>query len=483
MRAEWIGIVLAAVLAFGCTRVRKVNDGAGGTSVQRDSGDDTDGGGYAGSNFTEGSAEDCRGAGHYESGKEGSYLPCCDGLREVFQQKAAYDGDGNRVCVDFLLRVYACVEGECGDGVCEVGEDKPCGCVQDCPGANWGNADEGGSGTDGGAGNANAAASHDGNSGDGGDDICSLPPVIGPCEALIPRFFFNADTGQCEQFNYGGCQGNANNFETIQQCRQACGGGVNDVCPNALPIHCGDRLNHNTNIQGRRDTWYGYDCSQRFESGREAIYVFRSNESCKTVMRLNGITVDIDLFLLDACDPGSCTVASSTPLDIQNIEKVEFQAEEGRSYFAVVDGYDEASGAYSIEVDCLSGTFADDYADGEWVMQVDRRWDHVAGNVQFPSDEINEEGYQHVDDGATYTLAVHAGWEHISVGDAPLLGELTASSVDSIGRLTYDLATGTFAGGRFVVWSEESGLQAELTIYGSGLPIISSERGTLTPKL
>ena len=84
-----------------------------------------------------GAEAECREAGHYESGKEGSYLPCCNGLTEVFQLKAGYDGDGNPVCDDPPLRVYACVEGECGDGVCEVGEDKPCGCAEDCPGAVW----------------------------------------------------------------------------------------------------------------------------------------------------------------------------------------------------------------------------------------------------------------------------------------------------------------------------------------------------------
>jgi hypothetical protein len=39
----------------------------------------------------------------------------------------------------------------------------------------------------------------------------------------------------------------------------------------------------------------------------------------------------------------------------------------------------------------------------------------------------------------------------------------------------------TFAGGRFAVWPGQTSLQAELTIYGSGVPIVSSEREALTP--
>lgn len=36
------------------------------------------------------------------------------------------------------------------------------------------------------------------------------------------RFYFDIDTGRCEFFEYGGCQGNANNFETQQECEEMC---------------------------------------------------------------------------------------------------------------------------------------------------------------------------------------------------------------------------------------------------------------------
>ncbi|XP_033735426.1 papilin-like isoform X3 [Pecten maximus] len=51
---------------------------------------------------------------------------------------------------------------------------------------------------------------------------CKLPKDIGPCRALVPRFYFNQQTERCEQFGYGGCQGNANNFATVELCRQTC---------------------------------------------------------------------------------------------------------------------------------------------------------------------------------------------------------------------------------------------------------------------
>ncbi len=53
-------------------------------------------------------------------------------------------------------------------------------------------------------------------------DKCSQPAETGPCRAAYPRFFFNAESGECEQFIYGGCDGNDNNFETADECERAC---------------------------------------------------------------------------------------------------------------------------------------------------------------------------------------------------------------------------------------------------------------------
>ncbi|XP_016150075.1 tissue factor pathway inhibitor-like isoform X1 [Sinocyclocheilus grahami] len=51
---------------------------------------------------------------------------------------------------------------------------------------------------------------------------CALKKDEGPCKAIKDRFYFDIDTGRCELFEYGGCQGNANNFETLQVCEEMC---------------------------------------------------------------------------------------------------------------------------------------------------------------------------------------------------------------------------------------------------------------------
>ena len=36
------------------------------------------------------------------------------------------------------------------------------------------------------------------------------------------RYYFNKDSGTCQQFYYGGCGGNKNNFKTEKSCQSRC---------------------------------------------------------------------------------------------------------------------------------------------------------------------------------------------------------------------------------------------------------------------
>ena len=54
------------------------------------------------------------------------------------------------------------------------------------------------------------------------DDPCGLPKVVGPCRMAIRVYYFNAATGTCTQFIYGGCGGNANRFATKKECKKRC---------------------------------------------------------------------------------------------------------------------------------------------------------------------------------------------------------------------------------------------------------------------
>ncbi len=53
-------------------------------------------------------------------------------------------------------------------------------------------------------------------------DVCTLPAEPGRCLAKFPRFHFDTRTKQCIEFSYGGCEGNGNNFATIEECLKTC---------------------------------------------------------------------------------------------------------------------------------------------------------------------------------------------------------------------------------------------------------------------
>ncbi|CAD5219795.1 unnamed protein product [Bursaphelenchus xylophilus] len=52
--------------------------------------------------------------------------------------------------------------------------------------------------------------------------ICTQPKRFGDCTSSVRRFWYNAATRQCELFQYTGCQGNDNNFDSLMDCQQKC---------------------------------------------------------------------------------------------------------------------------------------------------------------------------------------------------------------------------------------------------------------------
>uniref|UniRef100_A0A1I7W4I1 Papilin n=1 Tax=Loa loa TaxID=7209 RepID=A0A1I7W4I1_LOALO len=55
-----------------------------------------------------------------------------------------------------------------------------------------------------------------------GSNICQLPKERGPCDQYELRFYYNNRLGECKYFFYGGCEGNANNFERVEECERIC---------------------------------------------------------------------------------------------------------------------------------------------------------------------------------------------------------------------------------------------------------------------
>jgi uncharacterized lipoprotein YbaY len=53
-------------------------------------------------------------------------------------------------------------------------------------------------------------------------EVCKEPKKTGTCRMAHPRFYYNSVTKACENFTYGGCGGNANNFNTKLDCEKLC---------------------------------------------------------------------------------------------------------------------------------------------------------------------------------------------------------------------------------------------------------------------
>ncbi len=57
-----------------------------------------------------------------------------------------------------------------------------------------------------------------------GTEICRLP-LVNPakqCLNNVTRYYYDLKASTCKMFTYSGCFGNANNFETIEECERRC---------------------------------------------------------------------------------------------------------------------------------------------------------------------------------------------------------------------------------------------------------------------
>ncbi|KAM9841687.1 kunitz-type serine protease inhibitor A-like [Aulostomus maculatus] len=121
----------------------------------------------------------------------------------------------------------------------------------------------------------------------GPEVVCTEAPETGPCRMEIPRYFYNPATQSCENFTYGGCDGNHNNFETEKACLQTCRPA--DICeadPVEGNITCLGYFPHffyNSTSQTCEGFVYG-GCGgtgNNFETERECQLACQPNELCQ----------------------------------------------------------------------------------------------------------------------------------------------------------------------------------------------------------
>lgn len=66
---------------------------------------------------------------------------------------------------------------------------------------------------------------------------CMAPKKVGPCRGSFPRWHYNAASEKCEEFLFGGCRENLNNYLSKDECSKACYGSEKSaVAGRGLPI-------------------------------------------------------------------------------------------------------------------------------------------------------------------------------------------------------------------------------------------------------
>ncbi|KAL3267422.1 hypothetical protein HHI36_011549 [Cryptolaemus montrouzieri] len=53
-------------------------------------------------------------------------------------------------------------------------------------------------------------------------EVCTLPRDVGSCKSEMDRWYFDKTKGNCEIFSFSGCDGNMNNFKTLERCQSLC---------------------------------------------------------------------------------------------------------------------------------------------------------------------------------------------------------------------------------------------------------------------
>jgi hypothetical protein len=109
-----------------------------------------------------------------------------------------------------------------------------------------------------------------------------------------------------------------------------------------------------------------------------------------------------------------------------------------------------------------------------FILKVDRVSN--TPNVQFPHDSLQEGDYIATNEEIKHDVIFSENGQIVTIEPGSVSGEKINNGEES---KLYELVEGLFAGGRLVIWINHEDFEAEYTIYGSGVPIIRSERGKL----
>ncbi len=105
-------------------------------------------------------------------------------------------------------------------------------------------------------------------------DICALPSHGGDCASYLPMWFYDRERGRCLQFVYTGCGGNANRFETAEECEGRCASST-PPDPRLHVTGLGERILAVQNLMTTSCRQCAVRIVNKMEEGRESQSVAR----------------------------------------------------------------------------------------------------------------------------------------------------------------------------------------------------------------
>ena len=131
---------------------------------------------------------------------------------------------------------------------------------------------------------------------------------------------------------------------------------LNGDCAPVAWLLCGETISADTRDpnSGSTDVLDHYDLAVGNYEGPEIAYAFQATTTESVEWSFIGAVpteVNLDLFVFSNAS-GSCDVAQGMA---RGFNSVEFDAEAGKTYYLVVDGYDGDSGAFDAKLDCTGG--------------------------------------------------------------------------------------------------------------------------------
>lgn len=129
-------------------------------------------------------------------------------------------------------------------------------------------------------------------------------------------------------------------------------------CTGATVLTCGVpyKSTNSTGVSNasiyKLPTCVGCAVAKSNETGKERVHRFVLTTAQFVLITLNGLSSDLDLFLLNTCDQDKLTACS---YNAGNNPEVIYTYLNAGTYYVVVDGYDGASGNYT-----LTATYSDD---------------------------------------------------------------------------------------------------------------------------